>query len=122
MEFQEILAEVEREMDLAGEARRNGREGRARVCARRAAGRAVAVFHERKTGVRPQANYYRLLRWFQQVDDVPDPLKEAAARLTTRVRPDYTLPHPDDPLQDARTLIGALLSESDDPHGHEASA
>ncbi|MEJ2561957.1 MAG: hypothetical protein P8Z42_04630 [Anaerolineales bacterium] len=116
VEFQETLAEIEREMDLAEESRRQGREGRARVCARRAAGMAVAVFQERKTGVRPQANFYRLLRWFQQADDVPDRLKQAAARLTTRVRSDYSLPHPDDPLQDARTLIEALLSEDEDKH------
>jgi len=116
VEFQEILAEIEREMDLAEESRRQGREGRARVCARRAAGMAVAVFQKRKTGVRPQANFYRLLRWFQEVDGVSAGLKQAAARLTTRVRPDYSLPHSDDPLQDARTLIEALLLEGEDQH------
>ncbi len=113
VEFQEIRAGVEREMDLADQARKQGREGRARVCARRAAGQAVAMFHERKTGRRPQANYYHLLRWFQEIDDVPGALKEAAARLTTRVKPDYTLPHTHDPLQDARALIKALLEDED---------
>ncbi len=111
VELQEILDEIEEEMNLAEAARRQGREGRARVCARRAAGKAIAVFHQRKTGIEPQANYYRLLCWFQEVDDVPDALKQAAARLTTRVTTDYALPHSQDPLQDARTLIEALLSE-----------
>jgi hypothetical protein len=111
---QEILAEIENEMSLAEAARQQGREGRARVCARRAAGQALTVFHQRRTGVQPQANYYRLLCWFQEVDDVPDALKQAAARLTTRVTAAYTLPHTQDPLQDARTLIEALLTEDED--------
>jgi hypothetical protein len=110
----EVLAEVEREMKLALEAREQGREGRARVCARRAAGQAIAVFHQRETGIQPQANYYRLLRWFQDVDGVAEELKLAAARLTTRVTPEYTLPHPHDPLRDARVLIEALLLEDRD--------
>ncbi len=111
VELQEILEEVEHEMSLAEAARRQGREGRARVCARRAAGKAIAVFHQRRTGDQPSANYYRLLCWFREVDDVPDALKQSAARLTTRVTPEYTLPHDQDPLQDARTLIEALLPE-----------
>jgi hypothetical protein len=112
--FHKIRNEIEQEMNLAEAARKQGREGRARVCARRAAGQAIAVFHQRKTGIQPQANYYRLLCWFQEVDDVPDALKQAAARLTTRVTPEYTLPHPHDPLQDARLLIEALLTEDED--------
>lgn len=114
VKFQKILNEVEREMSLAETAREQGREGRARVCARRAAGQAIASFQQRKTGIQPQANYYRLLCWFQEVEGIPEALKQAAARLTTRVTQEYTLPHPDDPLQDARMLIEALLMKGKD--------
>jgi hypothetical protein len=114
VKLDDILIEVESEMNHAVTAREQGREGRARVCARRAAGQAVAFFHQRETGTQPHANYYRLLQWFQDVDGISDGLKEAAERLTTRVTPDYSLPHPHDPLQDARMLIEALLFEEND--------
>ena len=111
VEIQDILDEIDKEMNLAEAARRQGREGRARVCARRAAGKAIAVFHQRKTGNQPSTNYYRLLCWFQEVDGVPERLKQAAARLTTRVTLEFKLPHSHDPLQDAHALIEALLSQ-----------
>ena len=108
-----LLEKIETEMALAAKARRQGREGRARVCARRAAGWAVAVYRRGKFGLQPHNNAYHLLRWFQGIEDVPIELRLAAARLTRRVTPEHTLPHSQDPLRDAGMLIEALLREED---------
>ena len=35
-------------------------------------------------------------------------IRRAAQRLTVRVSPDHTLPHPEDPIADARLIIDAL--------------
>jgi hypothetical protein len=47
--------QIEKEFELAERARANGNEGRARVCARRAAGIAAREYLTRK-GARPQSS------------------------------------------------------------------
>lgn len=113
VENQEILDKVEQEMAQATLARQQGKEGRARVCARRAAGWAVAAYRRRELGLAPDSNAYQMLCWFQGVTEAPCGLREAASRLTTRVTTDYTLPHSQDPLEDANLLVEALLKEAD---------
>ncbi|MEW6568962.1 MAG: hypothetical protein AB1449_12515 [Chloroflexota bacterium] len=98
------------ELEAARAARARGQEGRARVCARRAAGWAVADYLQRLSGQPPHASAYDLLRRLQARDEAPEGLRRAAARLTARVTADFRLPHAQDPLEDARVIVEGLLS------------
>lgn len=111
MEQQTLRERIESELENAHDQRSLGNEGRARVCARRAAGWALAAFREKQLGVKPHPNAFNLLRWFQGLPDVPTELRMTAARLTTRVTPEYKLPHHEDPLDDARYIVEILLEE-----------
>jgi hypothetical protein len=55
------------------------------------------------------------LRWLRSQADLPRSLQQAAARLTDQVGEDHRLPHGEDPLQDARSIVEAFLGliESD---------
>jgi hypothetical protein len=104
-----MLEKIHAEMGRAHAARADGNEGRARVCARRAAGWAVGVYGRDQLGRDSRWHAYDNLIWLQSQEDVSEDLREAANRLTTRVDIDHTLPHREDPLEDARVIITALL-------------
>jgi hypothetical protein len=95
------------EYQRAWEARRQGREGRARVCARRAAGWALPPH-----GSQPSVNVLRRLEALAGDPAAPVELRQAAERLITHLTPDHQLPHPQDPLDDARRIIEAYLPGS----------
>jgi hypothetical protein len=103
-------ARIDREIEQAFRLRAEGRLGRARVCCRRAAGWAVGPLYFGLTGLRSPANAMTLLRWYRDLAGAPEPLRQAAGRLTTHVTQDHALPHPEDPVEDARALIEALRS------------
>jgi hypothetical protein len=106
------LAAIQAEMDLARQARLSGNEGQARVRARRAAGWAVGVNAQRQ-GIDPgTTNAYLLLEWLGGGPSVPAHVREAARRLTVHITQDHHLPHMQDPLQDAESIIVACLPEA----------
>jgi len=102
------IRRVAHELEQAVRFRAEGRLGRARVCARRAAGWAIGPTYRRSTGDPPPSSAMVLLRWYRDFAEASDSLRRAAARLTTHVTEDHTLPHPEDPIDDARQLIDAL--------------
>jgi hypothetical protein len=97
------------ELEDAKRARIEGNEGRARVCARRAAGWAVSVTRSLTEECDIEANAYDMLQWLTQQADTPDAVRSAATRLTTRVSHDHTLPFPEDPIEDAWIIVQSLL-------------
>ena len=101
----ELRERIEAELAYARAARKQGKEGRARVCARRAAGWAIAAHyssgHER--GALSQ------LRWLEKNEEVSEELRSAAGRLTEQITEDHKLPHSEDPLQDAEFIVDELL-------------
>jgi len=88
----------------AAACRSRGNEGRARVCARRAVGAALAL----RWSAGPQANAYHLLLRAAGDAGLPPELRLAAQRLTLRVTESHRLPHDEDPLEDARSLLAWL--------------
>lgn len=88
----------------AAASRSRGNEGRARVCARRAVGTALAL----RWSVGSQANAYQLLMRAAADSGLPPDVREAAQRLTRRVTEAHRLPHEEDPLDDARMLLAFL--------------
>lgn len=103
-------AEIRAELQAAHDARGQGNEGMARVCARRAAGWAIQRrYHEH---LAETANAYLLLQWLEQQEAVEEPLRAAAGRLTTRITEDHDLPHSEDPLRDAHLLVAAMIGDT----------
>jgi hypothetical protein len=107
---------VAREMEIADEARAAGREGRARVCARRAAGLAAMHLLEREGASPRSRSALDALKGIAEMQGLSPELRSAAARLTARVTEAFALPHGEDALADARAVIAACLEErgSDD--------
>jgi hypothetical protein len=103
------IAAIRAELVEAEKWRKSGKEGRARVCARRAAGWAIQFYIENRLEESTSLNAYQLLGWFRSRKEVPEALREAAKRLYVRVTPAGSLPHPNDPLQDAGAIIDAIL-------------
>jgi hypothetical protein len=81
-----------------------GNEGRARVCARRAAGLGLSMAR----GGSGRPNAYDLLRHAAVDQTLPESVRLAAVRLSVRVTQAHRLPHGEDPLADARLILEAL--------------
>ena len=112
MAIQELREALNLEFENALGSRREGNEGRARVCARRATGLAIRVHYEEKGESIPTTNALEILHWFAEQPQFSDELRSAATRLTVHVTPAHNLPHPEDPLADAKLLIHAMLEKS----------
>lgn len=96
------------ELEQARRARAEGNEGRARVCARRAAG-AVALDFLRRRGVRLRtASAYEALQVLEQVPGLDPSLREAVFWLTQRVDEQFRLPPGVDLIALAERLIEGL--------------
>lgn len=106
---EEALAEIRQEMTRALEARQEGNEGMARVCARRAVGWAIRLRFQDSLGAADTKNAFVLLEWLSGQQAAAEPYRQAASRLTTRINEDHELPHEEDPLVDADFLIRGLL-------------
>ncbi|HMK09123.1 MAG TPA: hypothetical protein VK449_08860 [Anaerolineales bacterium] len=101
---------VDRELRQADHWRSQGRMGRARVCARRAAGWAIVPLYRQATGENPPASALRLLDWYRGFAAAPLHLRRAAERLTAHVDRDHNLPFAEDPIDDARRIVEGLRS------------
>ena len=103
-----LSLEIAAELEKAERARRAGNEGRARVCARRAAGMIAQDFLARhKVRLRNPSAYAALQALVEFPGLAPD-LREAALHLTSRVNEAFSLPANVDLIADARKLIGGL--------------
>ncbi|MGA2489539.1 MAG: hypothetical protein ABSF99_05045 [Anaerolineales bacterium] len=100
----DIVAELEQ----AERARQAGNEGRARVCARRAAGIAARDFLSRQGIQLGSMSAYSALQMLATFPSLAPNLRMAALHLTTRLTESFTLPVDADLIADARKLIGGL--------------
>jgi HEPN domain-containing protein len=99
----------EKELQLAAEARAHGNEGRARVCARRAAGVALREYFLRHSAPGRTSSALDLLQAFLDVPGIPGEAQRAAEALTLRVNEKFELPANVDLIEAARTLCKSLL-------------
>ncbi len=99
--------DIATELENAERSRRAGNEGRARVCARRAAGIAARNFLTRH-GVRATGSAYAALQTLAAFPGLAPDLRTATAHLTTRVTEEFRLPENIDLIAEARKLIGGL--------------
>ncbi|HEX9017772.1 MAG TPA: hypothetical protein VF806_01210 [Anaerolineaceae bacterium] len=99
---------IEEELARGEAARRDGLEGRARVCARRAAGAAVREYLELQGLPIPGPSAVDLLTFLQNEPGTIQAVREAAGRLLARVDEGFALPVDVDLLADARWLAAEL--------------
>jgi phospholipase/carboxylesterase len=112
MNLGDTKLKIDEEMQNALVSRSEGNEGRARVNARRAAGFAIGPYFENQTGETATKSAFDLLLWLADREEISAEVRWAAHRLTIHVTPDHNLPHPEDPLNDAKVII-AMISELD---------
>lgn len=102
-------SEIAAELENAEQARARGNEGRARVCARRAAGIAIRDYLTRK-GIRPpSASAMDLLNLLKEDPLLSPDLELIADHLALRVTEEFKLPIQVDLIAEARILCAALL-------------
>jgi hypothetical protein len=100
--------DMESELQNAERARLAGNEGRARVCARRAAGIAARNFLARHALRLRDHSAYTALQVLAEYPGLAPDLRIATRHLVTRVTEEFTLPVDADLIDDARKLIGGL--------------
>ena len=100
-----FLDAIDKELSDAQIARLQGNDGRTRVCARRAAGFAVAWLCTSRGQQVREADSLNLLKSIQTDESLPSDVRDASTRLTARVTPDFKYPFPTDPLDDARVIV-----------------
>ncbi len=96
---------IEVELTRATEAQAAQNPGRARVCARRAAGWAVRDWYRAREGGGWAGDALKQLARLAGDANVPEAVRQAAARLLTKVDLDHKLPFDDDPVEDARRIV-----------------
>ena len=97
--------QIQEELLLAKQSRKEGNEGRARVCARRAAGAAAQIFLDLQELNKNSNNAFQALKTLQDKVDLPERILLAVKRLTQRVNEDYQLPLDIDLIQEASIVI-----------------
>jgi len=110
--MREWLNQIEDELEHAEQARARGNEGRARVCARRAAGIAVRQYLTRRGRVLRTPSAYDLLNLLVEDETLGDDLRQAARHLTVRVNEDFKLPVDVDLIAEARKLCDGLEKQA----------
>lgn len=93
-----------KELEQAQKAREQGKEGQARVCARRAAGLAIKDYLTRKGIQPPSVSAMDLLNYIKEEPLLPLDLKLVAEHLTLRVTEEFKLPIEADLIVESRQL------------------
>jgi len=111
-----LIVELSTELERAEAARATGNEGRARVCARRAAGLAARDFlnrHEVNPFTTAQSrkssgNSFEALIALATFPGLAPDLKKAVGNLTLRVSAEFQLPPGIDLIEEAHKIIRGL--------------
>lgn len=106
-----IINQIEKEFESAQKARADNNEGRARVCARRAAGIAIKNYLTKKGIPIPNQSAYDLLNLIKEQTLLPPDLKLVADHLTLRVTDEFKLPIDVDLIAESRQLCEWLLKQ-----------
>jgi hypothetical protein len=99
---------LHQELAAARLAQQAANPGRARVCARRAAGWAIRAWYQAREGPAWTGDAMKQLQRLAAEPAVPASARAAAERLLTKVDHDHQLPFAEDPIEDAELIIAAL--------------
>jgi hypothetical protein len=111
MENEDWKKLFESEIGQAEKARAEGNEGKARVCARRAAGLVAGEYLSRQSLSRPGHSTYSRLQYLQSLPKVSPKVREAAHYFLMRITPEHKLPIEIDLIAEARWLKETLLDD-----------
>jgi len=100
---------INAELKRAVQARADGNEGQARVCARRAAGIAVREFFARRGETIRTPSAYDLLKLLVEDTSLSDDLRQIATHLTLRVDDKFKLSADIDLINEAKKLCEILM-------------
>ena len=100
------------ELEMAQSARHSGNEGRARVCARRAAGHVVGEFLARNEINIGSESALDRLRFLASSPDIDDEQRELIDHFLVRTTPEHKLPIDADLIADVDLLARQLLGET----------
>lgn len=103
--------QIKEELLLAKQSRLEGNEGRARVCARRAAGAAVKEYLEKKGITKKQESAIQSLLILGQLEKLPDRVQKAVDWLVQRVNQDHNMPPEVDLIHEAGVVIQYIESD-----------
>jgi hypothetical protein len=106
MTREEAVVQIEQEFSRAREAQQIGNEGKARACARRAAGAAVRFWLQNHATKGWGLDCMNQLESISGDDEIPEEVRGAATRLSTKITERSTAPFTPDPVSD-----GAILTE-----------
>jgi HEPN domain-containing protein len=96
---------IEKELTVAYESFRVGQEGRTRVCARRAAGEAIAWYVEKYGCSGWGRDVISRLTRLKNETSFPEEIRSAANRLSARITDRFSYPSPYNPIEDAKIII-----------------
>jgi hypothetical protein len=96
------------EVTLAQAARAARNEGKARVCARRAAGILIGEYLQRQGLTAPSPSAHARLRYLASLPGLSPMIQELTDHLLMPVERDFTLPAGVDLLVDVQQLAGEL--------------
>lgn len=103
-----VLAELEQ----AKTARQIGNEGKARVCARRAAGIAIGEYVANQNLPNPGRSAYDRLKFIASHPEVTPRAREISQHLILRVNEEFRLPAETDLIAETYELIQTLVDPS----------
>jgi HEPN domain-containing protein len=109
MNTPEWLHEFQQEIEQAEAAREVGKEGMARVCARRAAGVVVSEYYQQKGVDLGKIGAYDRLRYLINQADTQPEIRQVAEHFVLRVTPERALPVDADLIAEARWLLTTLI-------------
>ena len=112
MSNQKWQTKVNQELEMARAARQAGNEGRARVCARRAAGHIIGEYLARNKIDFTSESAIDRLRFMQSSPTLPDEHLETIGHFLVHTTPDHELPINADLVDDVNLLARQLLGES----------
>ena len=105
MTDEQFRERIEKNLARALQLLNQGKSAKARVCARMAAGEAVAWYVEKNHRSGWGHDLISLLVHLKTDSSFPSELREAANRLSSRITPEFTYPADNDPLRDAQTIV-----------------
>ena len=105
------LESIQEELEQAEIAQSAGNEGRARVCCRRAAGLAIAVYLQILNLPLPGPSAIERLKFLAQSQDTNSRIREISEHLLLRVNEEFELPIQVDLISETRWLIDELLPD-----------
>jgi uncharacterized protein (UPF0147 family) len=107
-----LFMDVASELTLAREALLVGQAGKARVCARRAAGWAIRAWYRRQDDDQSwDGDAMKQLGRLRDDARVPASVRQAAERLTTKVDKNHELPFVADPVEDAQHILAFVTAD-----------